>query len=240
MSEERQDEFSTQNSAEEEVKNTSDYNDDMFVDEDEKKYTGTNNPNSWQNAYGNSNNNYSSDTHNANNWQNAYGNNNANSNANNNNNAYGNYNAYGNQSGSNPYGDNAYGNQYNQYQNNGNPYVNNGPTVGPTGKKIGTGFGIASMVLGILALCTFCACINIPLAILAVIFGIIQLVAYEKKGFAIAGIITAVLSIILFVGCYTILASNPEFNDAVERSIEDGDFEDYLDEYEYYLEDDFQ
>lgn len=230
MSEERQDEYTTQNSNEEET--TKDYNDDIFVDEDEKKYTGTNNPNSWQNAYGNSNNNYSSDTHNANNWQNAYGNNNAN-------NTYGN-NTYGNQNGSNPYGDNAYGNQYNQYQNNGNPYVNNGPTVGPTGKKIGTGFGIASMVLGILALCTFCACINIPLAILAVIFGIIQLVAYEKKGFAIAGIITAVLSIILFVGCYTILASNPEFNDAVERSIEDGDFEDYLDEYEYYLEDDFQ
>lgn len=221
MSEERQDEYTTQNSTEEET--TKDYNDDIFVDEDEKKYAGTNNPNSWQNAYGNSNNNYSSDTHNANNWQNAYGNNN-----------------YGNQNGSNPYGDNAYGNQYNQYQNNGNPYVNNGPTVGPTGKKIGTGFGIASMVLGILALCTFCACINIPLAILAIIFGIIQLVAYEKKGFAIAGIITAVLSIILFVGCYTILASNPEFNDAVERSIEDGDFEDYLDEYEYYLEDDFQ
>lgn len=234
MSEERQDEFTTQNSAEEDMTATDNYNDDMFVDEDEKKYTGTNNPNSWQNAYGNSNNNYSSDTHNANNWQNAYGNSNAN------NNTYGNYNAYGNQNGSNPYGDNAYGNQYNQYQNNGNPYVNNGPTVGPTGKKIGTGFGIASMVLGILALCTFCACINIPLAILAVIFGIIQLVAYEKKGFAIAGIITAVLSIILFVGCYTILASNPEFNDAVERSIEDGDFEDYLDEYEYYLEDDFQ
>lgn len=234
MSEERQDEYTTQNSNEEET--TKDYNDDIFVDEDEKKYTGTNNPNSWQNAYGNSNNNYSSDTHNANNWQNAYGNNNANNNANN---TYSN-NAYGNQNGSNPYGDNAYGNQYNQYQNNGNPYVNNGPTVGPTGKKIGTGFGIASMVLGILALCTFCACINIPLAILAVIFGIIQLVAYEKKGFAIAGIITAVLSIILFVGCYTILASNPEFNDAVERSIEDGDFEDYLDEYEYYLEDDFQ
>ena len=239
MSEERQDEYTTQNSNEEEA--TKDYNDDIFVDEDEKKYTGTNNPNSWQNAYGNSNNNYSSDTHNANNWQNAYGNNNANNNANN---TYGN-NTYGNQNGSNPYGDNAYGNQYNQYQNNqyqnnGNPYVNNGPTVGPTGKKIGTGFGIASMVLGILALCTFCACINIPLAILAVIFGIIQLVAYEKKGFAIAGIITAVLSIILFVGCYTILASNPEFNDAVERSIEDGDFEDYLDEYEYYLEDDFQ
>lgn len=230
MSEERQDEYTTQNSNEEET--TKDYNDDIFVDEDEKKYTGTNNPNSWQNAYGNSNNNYSSDTHNANNWQNAYGNNNAN-------NTYGN-NTYGNQNGSNPYGDNTYGNQYNQYQNNGNPYVNNGPTVGPTGKKIGTGFGIASMVLGILALCTFCACINIPLAILAIIFGIIQLVAYEKKGFAIAGIITAVLSIILFVGCYTILASNPEFNDAVERSIEDGDFEDYLDEYEYYLEDDFQ
>ncbi len=230
MSEERQDEYTTQNSNEEET--TKDYNDDIFVDEDEKKYTGTNNPNSWQNAYGNSNNNYSSDTHNANNWQDAYGNNNAN-------NTYGN-NTYGNQNGSNPYGDNTYGNQYNQYQNNGNPYVNNGPTVGPTGKKIGTGFGIASMVLGILALCTFCACINIPLAILAIIFGIIQLVAYEKKGFAIAGIITAVLSIILFVGCYTILASNPEFNDAVERSIEDGDFEDYLDEYEYYLEDDFQ
>ena len=35
----------------------------------------------------------------------------------------------------------------------------------------GVGFGIASLVLGIISLLLFCTCINIPLAILAIVFG---------------------------------------------------------------------
>lgn len=63
-----------------------------------------------------------------------------------------------------------------------------------------SGFGIASMVLGILALVFFCGCINIPLAIISIILAIIQLSRKgEGKGFAIAGIVTSVVSVILTV-----------------------------------------
>ncbi len=59
----------------------------------------------------------------------------------------------------NPYGNagqnngNLYGgsNQNNQYSYNSNPYTNgqSGPQVGPNGKKLSVGFGVASLVLGI-------------------------------------------------------------------------------------------
>ena len=62
------------------------------------------------------------------------------------------------------------------------------------------GFGIASMVLGILALVFFCGCINIPLAILSIIFGIILINRKTGSiGFASAGIVTSVISVILTV-----------------------------------------
>lgn len=64
-------------------------------------------------------------------------------------------------------------------------------------KEDETGFGIASLVLGILSVFTFACCVNYILALLAIIFGIVQMVKSRKKGFAIAGIITAVISIIL-------------------------------------------
>ena len=64
----------------------------------------------------------------------------------------------------------------------------------------GNGFGIASMVLGILALVFFCGCINIPLAIISIIFAIIHMSRNaDGKGFAIAGIVTSVISVILTV-----------------------------------------
>lgn len=60
------------------------------------------------------------------------------------------------------------------------------------------GFGIASMVLGILALVFFCACINIPLAIVSIIFAVIHINRKTgSTGFAIAGIVTSVISMIL-------------------------------------------
>ena len=64
----------------------------------------------------------------------------------------------------------------------------------------GNGFGIAAMVLGILALVFFCGCINIPLAIISIIFAIIHINRKTGSiGFAIAGIVTSTISVILTV-----------------------------------------
>jgi hypothetical protein len=93
------------------------------------------------------------------------------------------------------------------------------------------GFGLTSMILGILSLLLFCSCINYILAILAIIFGIIQLVKYQNRGMAIAGLVTAGLSIILatimWIGFSTMTID------------EDNPFYQYLEEYQYgYGEDD--
>lgn len=63
----------------------------------------------------------------------------------------------------------------------------------------GRGFGIASMVLGIIALVLFFSFVNIPLAILAIIFGIIQLTRKAPKGMAISGIVMSTISLFLLV-----------------------------------------
>ncbi len=88
-------------------------------------------------------------------------------------------------------------------QGTGSTYQQNGSWQGTSyqqASKPGNGFGIASMILGILALVLFCTCLNIPLAILSIIFAIIHLSRrIGSKGFAIAGIITSVVSIILTV-----------------------------------------
>ena len=64
----------------------------------------------------------------------------------------------------------------------------------------GMGFGIASMVMGIIAIVLSCMCINIPIAIVAIIFGIVHIIRRTgSNGFAIAGIVTSVISVILTV-----------------------------------------
>lgn len=63
----------------------------------------------------------------------------------------------------------------------------------------GRGFGIASMVLGIIALVLFFSFVNIPLAILSIIFGIIQLTRKAPKGMAISGIVMSTISLFLLV-----------------------------------------
>lgn len=79
-------------------------------------------------------------------------------------------------------------------------------------KNEGIGFGIASMVLGILSILLFCTCFNIITAILAVIFGIIQLVKCKNKVFAIVGISTAAASIILTIIFWIVVAPNISTN----------------------------
>ena len=61
------------------------------------------------------------------------------------------------------------------------------------------GFGLASMICGAAALVFFLLFINIPLAVAAIVLGIIQIVSHRKKLFAIVGIAAAAVSIILML-----------------------------------------
>lgn len=139
-------------------------------------------------------------------------------------NPYGN--PYGNagQNNGNPYGGSG---QNNQYSYNSNPYTNGqtGPQVGPNGKKLGVGFGVASLVLGIISLLCFCSGVNVILAILAIVFGVIQIVTCEKKGMAIGGIVTAAISVVLLVITWGLLFSNAAFMDMMQEEMQNN-FED--------------
>ncbi|MFV0465009.1 MAG: DUF4190 domain-containing protein [Lachnospiraceae bacterium] len=73
----------------------------------------------------------------------------------------------------------------------------------------GNGFAIASMVLGIVSLVLFCTCLNFATAMLAVVFGIIHLTKKgAKRGMAIAGLITAGLSILFGLVFWILLLVN--------------------------------
>lgn len=90
-------------------------------------------------------------------------------------------------------------------------------------KKEGEGFGIASLVLGIISVLLFCTCINYVLAIMAIIFGIIQMATREKKGAAVGGIITSAISIIVASVFWIVL-----YGSAVKAA---GGWEEFLEEY---------
>lgn len=112
----------------------------------------------------------------------------------------------------------------------------------------GIGFGIASMVLGIISLVLFCTCINIPLAIMAIIFGVIHI---NRKvgsiGFSIAGIVTSIISVILTVVMVVVLyiagvnSSAWFYTTPFEDFVDDyGDdyYDDYHDFFDQYGDDD--
>ena len=123
-----------------------------------------------------------------------------------------------------PYQQYGYGAQYTQYQK-------------ADSQPSGSGFGIASMILGILSLVLFCTCINIPMAIAAIIFGVLQFSRNrEGKGMAAAGIITAVLSVMLLI-ISVILLWGPVMSTLSEWS--DSPYPGYGDEFEYEFEEDY-
>ena len=105
--------------------------------------------------------------------------------------------------GENSYSQSAYNqNSYHQgsYGQNAHQTNTDGGSFYHSSQPNRNGFGIASMVLGILALVFFCGCINIPLAIISIIFAIIHINRKTGSiGFAIAGIVTSVISVILTV-----------------------------------------
>lgn len=81
---------------------------------------------------------------------------------------------------------------------NGEPYTAE-PVNYDSGKGQGNGFGIASMVCGILSIVA--CCIDFApfiLGVVAIVLGIIQIVKNEKKGMAIAGIVCGVVGIVLY------------------------------------------
>ena len=128
------------------------------------------------------------------------------------------------------YGQTAYQQAYQSEQSQPNAYQQ--AYYGQTQTKgTGTGFGIASLVLGILSVFTFACCINYILAVLAIIFGIVQMVKNEKKGLAIGGIITAVISIVLGIA-----VSLYAVNIAEKMQDPDSPFYQYFEEYEQKLE----
>ncbi len=144
-------------------------------------------------------------------------------------------NPYGNPYGNpyeNPY-ENPYGNQY-QY----NPYggAPREPQRGPHGKKMNVGLGIASLVIGIISLMCFCTGLNVILAILAIVFGIVQLATCESKGLAIGGIVMAAISIVLTAITYGLLFSNVTFTDMMKEEVQqnfqdDEDMQQFLEDY---------
>ena len=128
------------------------------------------------------------------------------------------------------YGQTAYQQSYQSEQSQPNAYQQ--AYYGQTqAKGTGTGFGIASLALGILSVFTFACCINYILAVLAIIFGFEQMVKNEKKGLAIGGIITAVISIVLGIA-----VSLYAVNIAEKMQDPDSPFYQYFEEYEQKLE----
>ncbi len=110
-------------------------------------------------------------------------------------------------------------------------------------KGDGIAFGITSMVLGIVSLLLFCTCINFVTAIAAIVFGIVQIVKNKEKAFAVAGIITAAISLVLGLILWGIVAagmaetginSYEEFYDSYYDGYYDND--DYYDSYDGYYD----
>jgi hypothetical protein len=95
----------------------------------------------------------------------------------------------------------------------------------------GIGFGITALVLGIIALITFCTfCVNVPCAILAIIFGIIQLVRGNGKGLAIGGLITAGFSLVAMIVFWVVVGIGmPKMSDM-------SDWDSYMKQYENQLD----
>lgn len=106
--------------------------------------------------------------------------------------------------------DDAQGRNYGQNQNYGqqsyDQYQNyNGWQQPQQPQEERQTFGIVSLVLGIISLLLFCTCINWLTGIAAIVFGIIQIVKYRKKGLAIGGIVTAGLSLLCSILLYVFI-----------------------------------
>ena len=83
----------------------------------------------------------------------------------------------------------------------------------------GKGFGVASLVCGMISITLFCSIFNIFSSIMGLVFGIIQIKRGEAKGIAITGIICSVCSVILLIICMSLIMSNTAFVDMITSSM---------------------
>lgn len=118
----------------------------------------------------------------------------------------------------NSYENNSYENsseetQYTQAPITEEPVYSGEATDYSSEKGQGKGLGIASMVCGIVSLIGCCGLwyVSIPLAIVAIVLGIVQIVKNEARGMAIAGIVCGaigvILSILVIVGSVALISS---------------------------------
>ena len=99
--------------------------------------------------------------------------------------------------------------QQNQYQQNSYQQIQ---------PKQSNGMALASMIMGIFALLTCCIpCIQFPLAVIAIVLVILSKKGRPFHGFAIAGLVMAIISVLVSIGMtfywgYVIkLMNDPEF-----------------------------
>lgn len=117
----------------------------------------------------------------------------------------------------------------------------------------GSGWGVASLVLGILAIVSVCCicCGNIIIGILGLIFGIISIAKKSGKEMGVAGLILSIISIILGVVLFLFLIFVGEvdtenggvynnYGNYYEDEYTKDYYEDYNDQIKQYLEQFFE
>lgn len=97
-------------------------------------------------------------------------------------------------------------------------------------KGSGIGFGAASLSLGIASVFLFGCCVNYITAVLAIVFAVVQIVKNQKKGMAVAGIVTAGISIVLGTVMWIGVAVNMQGQGI--RDIYDGIYDEIYDYYD--------
>ena len=76
-------------------------------------------------------------------------------------------------------------------------------------------FGIISVVCGVMALLLFCTGINIPLAIVALVFGVLGRAAGKDKAYrtmSMVGVVCAILSVVMGIFAWAVLIANVPLN----------------------------
>lgn len=126
----------------------------------------------------------------------------------------------------------------NGYNYNGNPQYGNGPQgpgQNPYGyynnypRRVEKKTAVWSMVLGILSIVLFCSCINNILAIIAIVLGVKFLkygIEPDGKRMAKVGIVTAIISIVMFFGSWIYMGSNNNLENLI---MDNGNIEFYYD-----------
>lgn len=123
-----------------------------------------------------------------------------------------------------------------EFSNNFDPFQPQSPS------HTGKGFAIASLVLGIVGICSCCCCIywlNLIFGTLAIVFAIVAARTSKGKkmpGLAIAGLILGIIAVILFLAMFSVdlwilSMSSEEFDELFGNAIRDAFGEEFYNEY---------